>query len=723
MALRTPIGEQSTGLLLLLLSSFGPACSQSTPLFCLPSAVPTLVRTEGLAERMGDIVLNCSGGTPGAVINVNLTIFLSVNVTNRLADNNVVDTLLTVDTGSGPVPSNVPGQLAAPNAVAYNGLSFTIPASARLSLRLTNLRGAANLVGVSGSAPILAFLATNPSTVLTTTSNQVTVGLPSRGLLATFSSTGVRCTGSPLPQTINLTSLFATGTRFFSTRVTEGSAQAFVKKDALSDSGVRIVARYSGFPAAARLFVPDVVAGSNAVQPTAGGDLGVPPSGGQYAPGGRGSLLLTRVLGTDSSGAGGNLVYTPGPPGSGTVAFNSTSEVPLSNGAGMVVYEVVDSDPALLESAQFPTFLGLPPFSDGASVVAREELSLGPISTVSTASATAPIPRFVAVQPPSDCTALQDCDASYFPRLLVDAPPLQFSGTAGVLEWQPKYIRVNNLGGGFLNWTAAVDYRSGSGWLAIDPTSGLNNATIRVDAHAERLNRAGTYEATIIVDAGPLAGSKSLPVTFTVAAAPPPPPQPTVVVTSILNAASLEPGPMAPGALIALKGTKLAGQNVSVTFDGVPAVLLYVSESQINLQVPPELASKTSAQLVVTVDGEKSAPQTVALAPVSPAVFNPGILNQDNTVNSVSNSAAAGSTIQIFATGVIPVSGGAVSVRINDREIFAPPYAGAAPGLTGVQQVNVVAPLDLGAMTTDLRLCALNPAGAVCSPPVKITLK
>ena len=62
-------------------------------------------------------------------------------------------------------------------------------------------------------------------------------------------------------------------------------------------------------------------------------------------------------------------------------------------------------------------------------------------------------------------------------------------------------------------------------------------------------------------------------------------------------------------------GSNLAGKIVAVTFDGTPATLLYISATQINLQVPEALdASKTLASLVVTADGVSSNAVTVALA-------------------------------------------------------------------------------------------------------------
>ena len=165
-----------------------------------------------------------------------------------------------------------------------------------------------------------------------------------------------------------------------------------------------------------------------------------------------------------------------------------------------------------------------------------------------------------------------------------------------------------------------MTYQSGAGWLTADPASATNNATLFVTVHPDKIG-PGTYQATIMVDAGPLAGSRVLPVTFNVtsgsgAGAP-------VVIGAVVNAASFQPVPLVAGSLATIIGTSLGGMSVSVTFDAVPAKLLYTGASQINLRVPAELALRTTAQMIVIVDGQ-SAAQTVALALVSPETTTRG---------------------------------------------------------------------------------------------------
>jgi uncharacterized protein (TIGR03437 family) len=696
-----------------ILAASSISLAYSAPFVCTPTAVPALVRGEGLAERMGDILISCTGGPPGGVVGGNLTVFLNVNVTNKLI-NNFTDVQMTVDTGSGPVPANVSARPFGVNGIVFNGLSFTLSGSGQVNLRISNLRGDATQVS-GPQQQIYANLAFNQEAPAFS-SVQFTVAIAEPGLLTQSSSSQVRCKGSPLPSTISFANLVARGTSFFTTRLTEGFASAFQPKDPLSDTGTRIMVRYSGFPAGARLFVPDYLAGSSAVEPTAGGDLGLAASAGQYAPGAGGSLLLIRVTGADESGQGGTIAFPI--PGAGTTAFTSASEVALVNGGGNVVYEVVDANSTIRESAQLPTFVGVLPNSGGGTIVADAKVSFAPLSTVNVVS-NAPVPRFADVQPQSDCDALGDCNASYFPKLFVDSPALNFTSPANA-GIQIKYGRVLNQGGGFLNWTSTVNYHSGAGWLTADPSSATNNATLFVTVHPDKVG-PGTYQASITVDAGPLAGSKVLPVTLTVtggtgAGAP--------VIGAVLNAASFQPVPLVAGSLATITGSNLGGQNVSVTFNTVPAPLLYTGASQINLQVPAEMALKTTAQMIVTVDGQ-SAAQTVGLALVSPAIFNSGILNQDNSVNSVSHPADLGSAIQIFATGLLSPGSGTITARIAGRNIPTPSYAGPAPGIPGLQQVNLIIPADLPPGPTSLQVCAVgaDPNQSVCSPLATVFLQ
>lgn len=264
-------------------------------------------------------------------------------------------------------------------------------------------------------------------------------------------------------------------------------------------------------------------------------------------------------------------------------------------------------------------------------------------------------------------------------------------------------------------WQALANYTSGSGWLSISQSIGFNNSTIQVIAIPHNLG-PGTYTASLLVDAGPVAGSISIPVTLNVIG----PPAPTI--NSVLNAASFLPQPVVPGSLETLMGTNFSGSVVSAAFNGLPAIIIFSNATQINLLVPPSLSGQLAANLIVTVDGSPSAPVTVSVAPFEPAIFNGGIVNQDGTVNNVTNPAASGSVIAMWGTGLS--GNGTITANIGGQNISTPYYAGPAPGLPGVQQVNLVIPSGLPTGTTQVYVCGAVPGGApACSAPAPLSIK
>ncbi len=684
---------------------------------CHVTATPLQARAEGLTERMGDILLQCSSFNPGTVFSGNFTLFFPVSVSNRIDANNLTrDAVLSVDLGSGLVPTGIAGQVSGAS-IAFNGISYTVPPSGNINLALTNVRAAMNQFGYSSMVP--AVVTASLSFTLPLDQTQVTVAYAQPGVLASIGGAGISCYGSPTPDTFDLPGFFAAGTALASTRITEGFAAAFEARSAGLDTGVRFLVRYTGFPAATRLFIPDAVAGSDALRPTSGGDLNVAQSVGQYMPG-SGALVLVRVQGADATGAGG---YAVAPPqGSGPVTLSSASEVLLSNGAGYAVYEVAAANSTVLESAQFPTFILLPRFT--APTVAQEAVALAPVSQVTTASATAPLPRFTSVAVQSDCGLFGDCGAPVvsLPKLLLQGSPILMSAVAagGAMVSKPGSFAIRNNGSGILNWTTSVIYQLGAGWLVLDTPSGTGDATIQVTANTKNL-AAGIYQATIIANGG-AAGSQSVPVILMVTPASPPPPPPVTlpVVSQVLNAATYQVAPLVPGSLGTLTGTHFAGKSVAVTFDGAAATLLYAGDTQINLQVPASLGSKTSAMLVVTVDGVSSTPLAVPLTAAWPAVFPHGVLNQDNSENTPSSAAKSGDILQIFATGIPKVA--TVSANIGSRQSLVPVYAGEAPTAPGVQQINVAVPDGVSGPLT-LQVCALLAGQQICSPAYSLTVR
>ncbi len=86
-----------------MLAAAGVAWGQATAgVNCRAAAVPAIARVEGLSERVGDMVLNCTGGAPGGVLRGELTLIsFDGPVTNRLLANGALDIIVTANNGSG----------------------------------------------------------------------------------------------------------------------------------------------------------------------------------------------------------------------------------------------------------------------------------------------------------------------------------------------------------------------------------------------------------------------------------------------------------------------------------------------------------------------------------------------------------------------------------------------------------------------------------------------
>lgn len=673
---------------------------QESPLVCQVASAALQVRAEGRAERVGDITLTCQGGTPGQLGRTNLILFLNRTITNAVSNDTLRDVTVAVDQGLGLRVSAARAVLQGATSLTFNGLDFTVPPSRTVQFRVSGVR-----VDVSGqNQQVLATLSFSGTNALTLNQAAVPVAQPVTGLYVTGALGQIVCVLSRFPDSMTFAGAMAEPTYFFTARATEGFETSFAAREPGADQGTRIVVRYSGFPAEARLAVLDLVVGSTGAVPTSAGDFGSAVSAGQYQ---TGSLLLARVVNTDANGAGGVVVTQLGQP-----ALGALREVAMANGNGIAVYEVMDANAFTRESAQIPTFLDLRRLATEGTPFASAKVNLGPLSG-STA-----VPRFADVTPGSDCGVVRDCNASYFPQLVVD-PANGVSATAAAdAGAQVQYVRVLNEGGGLLPWTARVEYEGGpAGWLRLDRTNGINNATIRLDFFASQVAGPGTYRANVVIEGGQ--GSKTVPVTFTVT------PRTVPVgpaVTSVVHAATYEEF-LVPGGLAMLRGARLGGLNgTTVTVGGVVARLVYGSAEQVNFEVPLGLAGRESAELVVAVNGVSSAPRTVRLRDVLPGIFAGGVLNEQGTADPV----RIGGLVRVLFTGV-PESGlGTVRVTVHDWEGLAPVTAAMLPGVVGVSYADVVVPVGMPAMTSNVVVCASassqTGSPVVCSLPAKISM-
>src|SRR5260370_16850111 len=106
--------------MLAILVAFGSTANAQNPLIapgftCIANAGnPVIVRTEGITELVGDLLLQCTGGVPTPagqrIPQTNVTATLNTNITTRLLVSNFIDALLLLDDPSPlrPAPNPTP---------------------------------------------------------------------------------------------------------------------------------------------------------------------------------------------------------------------------------------------------------------------------------------------------------------------------------------------------------------------------------------------------------------------------------------------------------------------------------------------------------------------------------------------------------------------------------------------------------------------------------------
>ena len=366
--------------------------------------------------------------------------------------------------------------------------------------------------------------------------------------------------------------------------------------------------------------------------------------------------------------------------GDSGASFNATSNsswLRVSPGSGQV--------PAQLSLTIVPTGLA-----------AGEYLGTVLVTTIGGASATAEV-RLSVIEPP---------------QLLPSPASLIFKSSDGA-ESQTLYVTAR---GRQLNYSAAVTTEGGS-WLAVTPNSGQTPVNLQVKVNSAGLE-PGTYKGAVVLNSTDITTPTiTLPVTFEVGA-------PKPMIGSVLNGASLAAGPIAPGMLVAIKGTNLgpaaSAAPVRVLFDGIAAPLVSGEQGQINAMVPYATAVRASSSVVVEISASNSsAPFVVPVAASAPSIFTAdssgkgaaAALNTDQSFNSVANPAPADSIVTIFATGA-----GLLTPASKDGTVAADPvatpllpvaatigglratieYVGNAPGLvSGILQINLRVPSTL----------------------------
>ena len=216
------------------LHCFGETNPQGQPFTCVANTgTPVIVRVEGITELVGDLLLQCTGGTPtpaGKPIPLtNLRLTLNTNVTSTLLPGGSVDALLLIDNPYPPAtvqvpsfvtpPQNTPPQIFCPsvygcpglgapqgqspyvarsastvyvarsgaaNAVEWDGVPIDAPGTVGVRIvRITNVRANATQLGLSSTLipiQIVGFIENTGGQFFAINNPQQTLATISQGL-------------------------------------------------------------------------------------------------------------------------------------------------------------------------------------------------------------------------------------------------------------------------------------------------------------------------------------------------------------------------------------------------------------------------------------------------------------------------------------------------------------------------------------------------------------
>ena len=167
---------------------------------------------------------------------------------------------------------------------------------------------------------------------------------------------------------------------------------------------------------------------------------------------------------------------------------------------------------------------------------------------------------------------------------------------------------------------------------------------------------------------------------------------------TVVNAASLAPGPVAPGMLLLISGTGIAPPQIpdtQVAFGPNPARILSADANGILVLAPAAIAGSGSVWIEVLYQNAVVATIPAAVADAAPALFaDPAgqaeADNQDGSLNSQTNPAARGSIISLYGTG-LGISNDPVTVTFDGFPAQTL-YAGPVAGYPGLFQINAQVP-------------------------------
>jgi hypothetical protein len=398
---------------LLLCLSVNADAQTISPITCNANAgVPPVIRVEGKAELVGDIIVSCNGGVAGQQHTLNIQLSLNTNITSPVRGG-LSDALVLVNEPAAPIQPGINAFRAtvSGNVATFSGVQFTAPgANETATLRFTNLWADAASIGVSSTLlpnQVVAFISI-PGAILALDNPQQTVAYIQQGHLAEVRTPA---DGAFTPAVLNAAPginsalLDGNGTGavpLYLLKFTEKTAVAFRARTAApaqnsigsvywtesgyfdpqltpaaewnnvgqASTGTRFMTRFSGIPAGASLFVSTVPY-----------PVGTP------------AIATARLVSTAPDGSG---AYSPISPAITTQVNGQTiglAQIPVFNGAATAVWEVTDSSgmsPNQIESLKFAVYLACRPGTVSITTSGYAQTFLAPLADAESTST----PRF-----------------------------------------------------------------------------------------------------------------------------------------------------------------------------------------------------------------------------------------------------------------------------------------------------------------------------------------
>lgn len=281
---------------------------------------------------------------------------------------------------------------------------------------------------------------------------------------------------------------------------------------------------------------------------------------------------------------------------------------------------------------------------------------------------------------------------------------------------------ADNCGGAVTNGDVVASFSNGDAPIQLslsDPVSGSYSATWVPQHSGSQVSINAQATATGLA-----------PATASLIGTVAPNLAPVINKNGIVNGLNPQVGAaLAPGTIVQIYGSGLAAsaatpsqvplpttiQGTSVLIGGLPAPLYYISDSQINAQIPFELAPGHEYPVIVTAGSSYTVPQTIELAPLAPGVArlpDGSVIAQHSDFTLVTDSSPAqpGEYLVAYLVGMgltdVQVPDGSASpssplasvavapgVTLNGEAVHVA-FAGLTPGGVGLYQINFQVPAD-----------------------------